>query len=53
MQCVKGDNTQSLVGEVWEHLCIQVVDQSLMLENKVVSTQIRDERKSPQPYRPF
>lgn len=53
VQCVKRDNTKSLVGEAWVHSCIQVVDQSFMLEFGVISTQNGDRRKSTWPHQTY
>ena len=45
-QHVERDNTESLVGEAQEYLCVKVANQSPLFEG-VVSTQNGDGRKSP------
>jgi len=45
--CVEGDNTEGLTGEVREYLYVKVANQSSLFEDGVVSTQNRDERRSP------
>ena len=45
-QRVKGDNTEGLMGEAWEYLCIKVANQSPLFEDR--GDKIDTERMGPE-----
>jgi len=46
-QHIEGDNTEGLVGEAQEYLCVKIANQSPMFEDGVVSIQNGDGRRFP------
>ena len=49
-QRIEGDNTEDLVGEAQEYICIKVANQSPLFEDGVVLTQNGDGRISLWPH---